>query len=73
MDEQASGLRMVALASVAALAVVLPLAAATGPHDHAAPTNHSGQRAVERPPHARTTSAKGYGPLNALPRSGGAS
>lgn len=74
MDEQASGLRMVALASVAALAVVLPLAAATnGPHDHAAPTNHSGQRAAQRPPHARTTSANGYGPLTALPRSGGAS
>jgi hypothetical protein len=73
MDEQASGLRMVAVASVAALAVVLPLAVATdGPHDRAAHTGHSGQRAVERP-HARTASADGYGPLSPLPRPDGTS
>ena len=68
--DHASGLRKVALASVAALAVVLPLAAATdAPHAHAAHTGHRDQTAVDHP-HARTSSADGYGPL---PRSGGTS
>lgn len=66
-QEHASGLRMVALASVAALAVVLPLAAATdGPRERTAHPSHSGQTAVDHP-RARTSSADGYGPL---PRSG---
>ncbi|SFE27831.1 hypothetical protein SAMN05216251_102353 [Actinacidiphila alni] len=63
-DDHVSGLRMVALASVAALAVVLPLAAATeGPAEHAGHSGHSGHPGLSAP-HGRTASADGYGMLS---------
>ncbi|MET9219071.1 hypothetical protein ABZX65_09970 [Streptomyces sp. NPDC003300] len=62
-QDHVSGLRMVALASVAALAVVLPLAAATdGPSEHPGHGGHSGHAGLGAP-HARTTSVDGYGML----------
>jgi hypothetical protein len=66
-DDHVSGLRMVALASVAALAVVLPLAAVTdGPMERTGHSGHSGHAGLGAP-HARTTSVDGYG---MLPRPG---
>jgi hypothetical protein len=66
-DSHVPGLRKVALASVAALAVVLPLAAATdGPAEHPGHSGHSGHSGLGAP-HARTTTVHGTG---LLPRSG---
>lgn len=66
-QDHVSGLRMVALASVAALAVVLPLAVATdGPSEHAGHGGHSGHPGLGAP-HARTSSVDGDG---MLPRPG---
>jgi hypothetical protein len=66
-DDHVSGLRMVALASVAALAVVLPLAAVTdGPMERTGHSGHAGHAGLGAP-HAGTTSVDGYG---MLPRPG---
>lgn len=61
-QNSAPGLRVVALASVAALAVVLPLAAATeGPRERAGHSGRSGPAELGVP-HAKTASGDGYWP-----------